>query len=734
MNVLENLFDFHQLSVKDLLDARDHFHVHLMNKKNVVATAIGRYLIRRSDPRPGTAASKRKPRGPKPARTLENSEVRDYSWPCVLVFVSQWEQETSLMNNASDILPTNIYLPDGRVAPICVVEAPKSAFSQTVVDPAALNFPKNMISGGFPILLTVQGQQRIASVGCLVSDGNKTYALTNRHVTGDQGTVIYSKLGSTLSPIGTSSSLQLGKVGFGEAYPEWPVDNVVINTDVGLIEVDDAKIWKTEVFGIGAFDELADLNTANLSLRLIGAPVCGYGAVSGKLEGAIAALFYRYKSIGGTEYLSEFLIGARRGTSLGVHHGDSGTLWLLEQDGKRHPIALQWGQHEFLSGDGISTNGYALASSLSTICRLLDVDLVRGWNLDQDYSWGKTGHFKIAASACDVVSGTKIAKLLKANKFLIGYSDADLESGDSIAKAKSKDFIPLADVPDLCWRYIRFKTEGPNHFADMDESNPKVAKGKSLLELCKQDSYIDVDKWIQFYKDFDAVDPKTSIDRITKKEVPAPRQGAVPFRVWQMYEQMVKSLKAGNLDEFICAGGAMSHYVGDACQPLHVSYLHAGIPGHETNVHGEYEDKMVDANAEALFAGVNKINSKRKVKKTDLITGGKAAARLTIELMRSTFKTLPPKKILDVFGRVSGRGKYTEAWKTLGTPTINVVANGCYAMAVLWQSAWVEGNGDVIAATKLTERNTNALIQLYTDFHFVQSYALTDERFKQVLT
>ena len=44
----KNLFahDFRSLGVKDLLDARDQFHVHLAHKPNVFSTAVGLYLIR----------------------------------------------------------------------------------------------------------------------------------------------------------------------------------------------------------------------------------------------------------------------------------------------------------------------------------------------------------------------------------------------------------------------------------------------------------------------------------------------------------------------------------------------------------------------------------------------------------------------------------------------------------------------------------------------------------------
>ena len=36
-------FDFSSLSLKDLIEARDLYHFHLMDKANVVGTAIGLY-------------------------------------------------------------------------------------------------------------------------------------------------------------------------------------------------------------------------------------------------------------------------------------------------------------------------------------------------------------------------------------------------------------------------------------------------------------------------------------------------------------------------------------------------------------------------------------------------------------------------------------------------------------------------------------------------------------------
>ena len=91
--------EFSSLSLSDLLDARDAYHVHLSNLRNVVATGVGRYLINRKDwyathppdePRPDGH-----PRVIEP-RTLGNSIIRSWSWPCVLVFVRSWEERRTL--------------------------------------------------------------------------------------------------------------------------------------------------------------------------------------------------------------------------------------------------------------------------------------------------------------------------------------------------------------------------------------------------------------------------------------------------------------------------------------------------------------------------------------------------------------------------------------------------------------------------------------------------------------
>jgi len=395
--------NFSQLSMKDLVEARDLFHAHLINKKNVVATAVGRYLIRKTDfDDLGVFRSS----GDKSPRTLQNSIVANISWPCILVFVSQWQDEKDLIgNDNTDIVPKTIYMPDGRTVPVCVVLSGEQQSTSEPVDPDELRFPQNLIGGGFPVYVKSQGAVHIASVGCVVSDGHTFYALTNKHVSGEEGELVYTLFGKEEALIGKSSGKSLSKVGFTKLYPGWQGSNLLVCCDAGLIRIEDIKQWKTDILEIDSIGEVFDLNTFNLSLGLIAehqvlsgecqdAPngnVIAYGAVSGLMKGEITAFFYRYKSTGGLEYVSDFLIAGRNGTALNNHHGNSGTVFLLETGATYQPIALHWGQHEFFSGNEKKAYNYSLSTCLSNVCRELDVELVRGWNTDTDFSWGKTG-------------------------------------------------------------------------------------------------------------------------------------------------------------------------------------------------------------------------------------------------------------------------------------------------------------------------------------------------------
>jgi hypothetical protein len=706
--------NFALLSLRDLLAAREQFHWHLMHKQNVVATAVGRYRIRKNDPRPGST----RPNGnaarsaePRPARTLTNSEVRSYSWPAILVFVERWVDPDDFAH-PDDAVPSAVYMPNGQKVPLCVIQVEKD--DVRAEGDAQFNYPASVTGGGYPVICDVQGQEHFASIACLVTDGNKTYALTNRHVAGAPGTRIDAIVGRNRVSIGTTATSQLTRKFFTNLYPGWPGKDVYVDLDIGLIEVDDVNQWTTQVYGVGEIGPLADLDVSNISLKLIGCPVRAHGAASGDMRGEICALFYRYKSVGGFEYVADVLIGPARDRPLGTHPGDSGTLWLTDIVGDKlgpQPIALQWGGQVFLDRSE-RRSSYALATFLSTVCNQLDVTLLRDWNIGLPDYWGAVGHYSIATKACGIIRNPKLRRLMGANLERISYKVEDINK-KRMAGLSKQTFVPLADVPDMVWKVGPHKRGGmtspehANHFADMDrELDPKLPQGATLLEICDgKPGNVDVDLWRQYY---------TAVQRQFPKEHES--RGLLPFRVWQIYDAMVSFVRAGRADEFVCAAGVLSHYVGDSCQPLHISYMFNGDPDHTVDgvmrdpqtgakkhgqiplglgVHSAYEDQMVDRHVPEIMKGVDAILA--RARRPELASGGHEAAVTVVNLMQQTFKAIPPKDIVAEYVKVQDQKPAPRAdamWRSLGDDTIKVMADGCICLAQLWDSAWEEGGGD----------------------------------------
>jgi hypothetical protein len=635
-------------------------------------------------------------------------------------------------------------MPDGSRVPVCVVEAPKE--SVTPVAAQEYHYPINNIGPGNAIIASVQGQQYAATVGCLVSDGHKIFALTNRHVTGEAGEIVSSKLSGTIERIGVTAPKQLTRLPFSTIYPNFSVQDTFINLDIGLVDIDDINQWTTKVRGIGAVGPMADFSGVNLSLSLVGCHVRGVGAASGEMLGEIQGLFYRYKTGGGFEYVADIFIGPRTsGTGpsraatpkFRTLPGDSGTMWLLEpatapgatpDSAKFLPLALQWGRNMLYSAEKAPPQSFVLATLMSRFCAMLEVDPVRDWNIDQDDTWGALGHFSIAARTAGAVSANspKLKALMEKNLEIISHNDDTLKEGVFTGMG-SEDFVPMADVPDFFWKPRVAKQgfdrplEGSNHFADMDQKGPD---GKTLLDLMKNDANVDPDVWEAYY---DSV-----TDLLSGEKIKENRRGLLPFRVWQIFDAMCEFAGKGQADKFVCAAGVLAHYVGDGCQPLHISYLHDGDPlrpvehvfssGKKAGqsemrplgagVHSAYEDKMVFDHREDILDGLKRTP---KVKKAELVSSGHEAAVETIKMMRGVFKLMPPAKIVQAYVDVGKGGKAASdaLWAAFGQKTITAMQNGTHLLAVLWESAWVAGDGErnVTRRSALTRKQAMDIVK-----------------------
>jgi hypothetical protein len=400
---------------------------------------------------------------------------------------------------------------------------------------------------------------------------------------------------------------------------------------------------------------------------------------------------------------------------------------------------MQWGENRLFADGGEIAQSFVLATCLSTVCDRLDLDLVRDWNLDQPDTWGAVGHFAIASRVAGALSKDvpRLAELMENNATIVSHNDETILNSE-FKKMSEDAFIPMADVPDFFWKHGKQghtrAFEGPNHFADMDQK--RARDGLDLLELCKDENNVDPTVWNSFY---DSVE-----DLLSGKPIERKHRGLLPFRVWQIFDEMVKFAHAGKRGEFVCAAGVLCHYLGDGCQPLHISYLYDGDPLQATThtvhhrygtmenkqvalgagCHSAYEDGMVNANREKILAGLDKTKTVQAKKRVE---NGFQAALKTIELMRTTFERLPPSDIVSAYVVFDKPKKELPAylWRKFGHETISCMQDGTHLLAVLWESAWAAGEGETRVKSTAAISEDEAM-EICAPQNFLRSFAVDE--------
>ena len=782
MTVLDLAYDYSRLSLTDLLQARDTYHYHLLSKANVVGTAVGLYLIRKDEEWPKRKGEAKQPHNKKTyPRTLMNSEVRDYSWPCVLAFVRNWEDERAFGPGGryapQSIVPKTLYMPDGRAVPVCVVETKEAPPAETFMESATSVSPSHMFGGGLPISVEVQGSTHMATAGCMVSDGHLAYVLTARHACGEAGTVVSSSLRDGGVRIGESSAKQLTRLPFSDVYPDFPGRRSYVSLDVGLVRVDETDQWTSNTYGLPPVGPLADVHERNLSLRLIDEPLIGHGAASGLLKGTIKALFYRHRSVGGYDYVGDFLISPGEGNQ--TRAGDSGMVWHLDvtedeigsppaplEQRDLRPLAVEWGGQVFDEAGQRST--FAVATSLSNVCKLLDVELMTDLSRGVNGYWGRTGHYSIAAFAVSAITESRLGKFMEKNAGLLSFELSAIASGDfdeSVGKLSAANaFVPLADVPDEIWKKLTYGKqareggrdtsggargsdgpEHPCHYADIDA--PYGANGETWRELCLADPETNITPtaWLAYYAEMADRAQAAGDGEEAGQYRSRLKQGLLPFRIWQFFDAMVGFAKSGDIEGYLTAAGTLAHYVGDAAQPLHGSIYADGdrkrtatrahpklgtteVVRYGKGIHSAYETAMVSSKASDLLKRIGG-QLPADGHGLPLVKSGQEAARAVVELMDSVIRLLPPLDILKVYedaGAGTRKATLDALWKEFGDETASVMALGARYLAMLWESAWIEGGGNAIPAAKLKIQDPGKVRKRYIDANFVPSVTLDE--------
>ncbi|HET7843940.1 MAG TPA: hypothetical protein VFL14_07305, partial [Xanthomonadales bacterium] len=194
---------------------------------------------------------------------------------------------------------------------------------------------------------------------------------------------------------------------------------------------------------------------------------------------------------------------------------------------------------------------------------------------------------------------------------------------------------------------------------------------------------------------------------------------------------------------FVGNAGVLAHYVGDASQPLHSSYLHHGrlpmvqlatgefpVPHdsdefgqfkktREAKIHGIYEQGMLETDTLGALEAVDDLLAGEHVKSD--IDSGYEAARAVFDLMSDAQLRLPPEAIIDADDpSLTERGRAERLWANtdIRRETVRSLADSTLLLARLWASAWRLGKGSQIPKAKLVRIAEADLTSLVKDPKF----------------
>jgi hypothetical protein len=180
------------------------------------------------------------------------------------------------------------------------------------------------------------------------------------------------------------------------------------------------------------------------------------------------------------------------------------------------------------------------------------------FNADQAHAWGSLGHRTIATIASKIV-----------------------RKNGAFWRSNASNMGKLTNVPDQYWKSgPGASAEKPTHWFQIDSYFTKPNQFNSFPH-----DYIE------------------ATDKYSEKSVIV--NGTATWRINQFYSNAVAALKKNNYLKGLQMAGAMSHYVGDLSQPLHVSKNYDGQETNDPGIHKFFETiNLENADADELIADV----------------------------------------------------------------------------------------------------------------------------------
>lgn len=271
------------------------------------------------------------------------------------------------------------------------------------------------------------------------------------------------------------------------------------------------------------------------------------------------------------------------------------------------------------------------------------------------HAWGRRGHAAISETAAMIAAERKPeAAFLRDRAYDLGY---------------------YSNVPDLVWKKPEtYEVEWTNHFMDLEIFE------RAFRARQKETKPYELDR-AAFDAKFPEIENKAGRAYWRARELMQKLKGtASELGAHELSKEKRHQLQA----DWLVTAGAIGHYVGDLCQPLHVTENYDGQLTGQKGIHAFYEDAVLDDYPPGEIE--NSIGREAKLRGPAFFkrSSGKSLQVLLEELAASSNKEVP--ELLRIDKRV-GRGDVTKARAAYARKQVERMALGSLYLAEIWMRA-----------------------------------------------
>jgi hypothetical protein len=267
--------------------------------------------------------------------------------------------------------------------------------------------------------------------------------------------------------------------------------------------------------------------------------------------------------------------------------------------------------------------------------------------------------------------------------------------------------------------HIEYLTE---HAVDPD-------KRRYAVEGEAQCHYIDLDHYYKPGEDPFTIMPRRWYDAVTKfTEDTLQTYGIVPWHINVMKLKLQKAFETKNVDLILKYSADIGHYIGDAHVPLHTTENYNGQMTGQRGIHGLWESRLVEVNAEDYDYFVGKGKYVKSI--VDFAWEAVEASHLALDSVLRIEKELTAEFPSDKKYSYEQRGNVTisvysydfsqEYHKRMNGMVERRMRAAIIAVGSIWYTAWVDAGQPDLSALQNVQPSAELLEemrQLEEHFH-----------------